>query len=106
MPESKMRRGWETVRIEFRSLVVLAVIFACQPVHLVAEPAACTRPISYRIGEIDPEFGLSSTTVRSIAAAAARMWEQGTGGKRFVEARDGLIEIRLKYSTRQDLVEA
>jgi hypothetical protein len=71
-----------------------------------AAPAACSRPISYRIGEIDPQFGLSRTSLRSIAGAAAGIWERGTGSKRFVESKTGIIEIRLKYSQRQDLVEA
>jgi alanyl-tRNA synthetase len=46
------------------------------------------------------------TSLKSVAAAAARIWEFGTGRRRFYEAKNGQLKIRLIYTHRQDAVEA
>jgi hypothetical protein len=67
------------------------------------EVAPCTVPISYRIGSIDPRFGLSTSTLVATLEEAADAWESAAGKKLFTYDQDrGGLEINLVYDVRQE----
>ncbi|MBI2030379.1 matrixin family metalloprotease [Candidatus Kaiserbacteria bacterium] len=73
----------------------------------------CREPITYRLGIIDPQFGLSTTTALADMEKAARLWDQGpysaeatkgTADKKLLvydQAR-GAVVISFTYDTRQE----
>lgn len=68
-----------------------------------AEPApACQAPIQFRIGAIDPRFGISREDFRRDVEEAGRLWEGAAGRKLFGYDEKGPLEINLVYDSRQE----
>lgn len=59
------------------------------------------RRVHYRIGEVDPRFGVSRSTLEQLAHEAARLWENPTGQALFVQDPDARLTINLVYDERQ-----
>ena len=57
--------------------------------------------VRYRIGEIDPRFGLSHDKVARLTQEAVDIWTQGTGRQWFVYDRHAWLTIRMIYDERQ-----
>lgn len=57
--------------------------------------------VRYRIGEIDPRFGLSSTQVKQLTQEAIAIWHQGTGKEWFVYDDSAQLVINFIYDERQ-----
>jgi len=68
--------------------------------------AACDVPLTYRIGEVDPRFGLSTEALRKVTREAVAMWEAGASDRLFAYAPDGELTIDLAYDERQGTWEA
>ncbi|AHE99875.1 matrixin family metalloprotease [Thioalkalivibrio paradoxus] len=64
--------------------------------------AACQLPVTYRIGEIDPRFGVSGTELRETLDDAAAIWEAATPRTLFRADPLGSLTIDLQYDERQD----
>lgn len=58
--------------------------------------------IRYRIGEVDPRFGLSHADVLELSQEATQIWTQGTGQEYFVYDPNAKLTIHLIYDQRQD----
>ena len=58
--------------------------------------------IRYRIGEVDPRFGLSHADVLQLSQEATQIWTQGTGQDYFVYDPNAKLTIHLIYDQRQD----
>ena len=58
--------------------------------------------IRYRIGEVDPRFGLSYADVLQLSQEATQIWTQGTGQDYFVYDPNAKLAIHLIYDQRQD----
>lgn len=58
--------------------------------------------LHYRIGEIDPRFGLSSSEAQQLSEQAARIWQQGTGQDWFVYDPHARLQINFVYDERQN----
>lgn len=67
--------------------------------HRFAHPTD-TR-VRYRIGQIDPRFGLSDEQVRQITHEAVMIWHDGTGDEWFVYDDSAKMSINLIYDERQ-----
>lgn len=65
----------------------------------------CQEPIEYRIGNIDPRFGLSDEEVLADIAKAAGLWSTAQGTPLFVHNPEGALAINLIYDTRQQATE-
>jgi hypothetical protein len=71
--------------------------------HARAEPApACQAPIKYRIGAIDPRFGISRADFRRDVEEAGKLWEGAAGRNLFSYDEKGSLEISLVYDSRQE----
>jgi hypothetical protein len=63
----------------------------------------CREPITYRLGVIDSQFGLSTATALADMEKAARLWDQGTDKKLLVyDQENGAVVIHFTYDTRQE----
>lgn len=63
----------------------------------------CRESITYRLGIIDPQFGLSTTTALADMEKAARLWDQGADKKLLVyDQEHGAVVISFTYDTRQE----
>lgn len=62
---------------------------------------ACSRPIEYSLGDIDPRFKLSNKEVIAATAEAAAIWSQPFGRALFAYATSGALTINFTYDERQ-----
>ena len=70
--------------------------------HARAEPApACQAPIKFRIGAIDPRFGIGREDFRRDVEEAGKLWEGAAGRKLFSYDEKGPLTISLVYDSRQ-----
>lgn len=68
-----------------------------------AQPAlACQAPIKYRIGAIDPRFGIGRADFRRDVEEAGKLWEGAANRKLFSYDEKGPLEISLVYDSRQE----
>lgn len=71
--------------------------------HARAEPApACQAPIKFRIGAIDPRFGIGREDFRRDVEEAGKLWEGAAGRTLFSYDEKGPLEINLVYDNRQE----
>jgi hypothetical protein len=71
--------------------------------HARAEPApACQAAIKYRIGAIDPRFGISREDFRRDVEEAGKLWAGAAGRTLFSYDEKGPLEINLVYDSRQE----
>lgn len=71
-----------------------------------AEPApACRAPIKYRIGAIDPRFGITRETLQRDVEEAGKLWEGAAGRRLFSYDDKGPLEISLVYDGRQEMTQ-
>lgn len=66
-----------------------------------AEPP-CTEPITYRLGTIDPRFGVATSTFLRNLEEASTIWEKGYGRDLFRYDPEGEVTVHLLYDTRQE----
>ena len=57
--------------------------------------------ISYRLGDIDPRFGISPAEVQQLAVEATQIWQQAGGREYFVYDPQAKLRIDLIYDQRQ-----
>ena len=58
--------------------------------------------VHYRLGTIDPRFGISEAEAIKLAAEAAQIWQQGIGKVLFVYDPTASLSINLRFDERQD----
>src|SRR5262245_51132991 len=63
--------------------------------------APCHTPISYRIGHVDTQFGLSDSEVRAVTEQAERLWENTLGRNLFEHSYTAKLTINFVFDTRQ-----
>lgn len=63
----------------------------------------CTLPVSYRIGSIDPRFGISTSTLENDLSVASTLWNVGLGKELFVYDPNGSLTVNLVYDSRQEM---
>ncbi|AGA32261.1 peptidase M10A and M12B matrixin and adamalysin [Thioalkalivibrio nitratireducens DSM 14787] len=62
--------------------------------------------MTYRIGELDPRFGVPDAELRDILDDAMALWQAESGRTLFKADRSGSLAIHLQYDKRQDRWEA
>lgn len=90
------------MRSGFTTLLIIAVLFGTGYWYLVAE-AICDVPMTYRIGTIDPRFGISEAEVRNVVSEAESMWEDATGENLFTYDTEGALAINFVFDERQEV---
>jgi len=68
------------------------------------EPA-CSTPITYSIGSLDPRFGVSESEFQSVLAEAASVWNTAAGKTVVTYSKEGEIPVSLMYDERQKAAE-
>lgn len=70
-----------------------------------AREAPCEEPITYRLGTVDPGFGVTEDEFLATIEDAARMWESASGRDLFRYDPAGEVVVHLVYDTRQQNTE-
>jgi hypothetical protein len=84
----------------------LLACLAAGAVVWTQRPVPCGAPIAYRLGQIDPRFGLSDSEVRAALAEAERLWERAARRDLFVQAAAAALTVNLVYDERQQTTQA
>jgi predicted Zn-dependent protease len=86
--------------------VLLWVIFAGLVVYYVeTRYVPCEKPIAYRIGTVDPGFGVSKEQFASTIKTAAQLWSKEAGKTLFESSNTGALTINLVYDERQKITQ-
>ncbi|MDB5239367.1 MAG: matrixin family metalloprotease [Candidatus Parcubacteria bacterium] len=67
-----------------------------------APKAPCTVPIQYKLGSIDPRFGISSSELLDDIHRAGGLWSDAIGRQLFEYNPQGSLTISLIYDKRQE----
>ena len=86
-------------------LVAIGVLSVAGSAYLLLPPAPCEAPIAYRIGEVDPRFGLTEDSFKADVERANRIWESSIGRDLFAYDPEGALIVNLIYDERQELTE-
>lgn len=81
-------------------LLMVTILFAGGYFYYTAE-AICDAPISYRIGAIAPEFGISLEEAKAAVTDAESLWEDATGRNLFSYNETSEFSINFIYDGRQ-----
>lgn len=88
----------------WRILALLVLLLASLAgYYVVSHPGR--RTITYRIGTVDPRFGLSRDEVAEAVRNAAGIWQGAAGRALFREEPRGGLEINLVYDQRQEALD-
>jgi len=95
--------GSLATRLIFGAVVLGALLGAGYYFMEVAPSVpACSEPITYRIGPLDPRFGVSDAEFRAVLREAASVWNEGAGKTLIIFAEDGEMPVSLVYDERQE----
>lgn len=89
------------MRPVFTFVLITALVFAGGYFYHTAS-AVCDIPITYRIGAIDAEFGLSYDEVRTAITDAESLWEDATGRNLFTYDDAGEVVMNFIFDARQE----
>jgi len=79
-----------------------AVVFVFLAGMYWKQPHPCQEPVTYRIGHVDPRFGLSRKEAAEAVGDAASIWEKATRLDLFRQEPKGIVEISFVYDYRQE----
>jgi hypothetical protein len=66
----------------------------------------CTIPVTYKLGSIDPRFGISTSTLQKDLAVAAKLWNDAAGKTLVAEDEtSGLVTVSLVFDSRQEMTQ-
>ncbi len=65
----------------------------------------CHEPLTYRIGEIDPRFGVSENEILEAMNAAATLWSDASGREIALHSYEGQVIVNFEYDERQETVD-
>jgi Matrixin len=92
-PRDIMARRWRWLGL-LAFLVLGTVIWTLRP-------SPCSRPIAYRLGQIDERFGMSSDEVLEALRQAGTLWERAIGRTLFTYDARAALKVTLVYDDRQ-----
>ncbi len=64
-------------------------------------PTPCTRPVALRLGQVDPNFGLTTDEVLEALQHAEGLWERALGRALFTHSSRATVTVSLVYDERQ-----
>src|SRR5262249_29428807 len=82
-------------------LLAVLVLVAVGALVIHQRQAPCGSLISYRLGAVDPRFGVTSDEVREALRQAESLWEGAIGRKLFTYDPAGPLVVSLVYDERQ-----
>jgi len=63
----------------------------------------CPAPITYRVSDVDPRFGVTREQVMAQLQVAAQVWNDASNGELLAYRDDGMMPVSLVYDERQAL---
>lgn len=93
-PLSVLGRAW---RIPVLLLVLIGALLLFE-----RQRQARRAPLTYRIGTVDPRFGLSPAEFAADVERAASLWRRAAGREVFRQDPRGAVEVNLVYDERQE----
>ncbi len=73
-------------------------------IYLLAFP--CSLPVTYKLGSVDPRFGISTSTLEKDLAKASGLWNDASGKKLISEdKKNALVTVSLVYDSRQEMTQ-
>ena len=74
--------------------------------QMYAKALPCSSPITYRIGTIDPQFGLSQAQFFAAIQRGVAIWEKGSKRTLFAyDQNNGSVVVNLVYDYRQQAID-
>jgi hypothetical protein len=67
----------------------------------MGRPSACAAPLTYRLGDVDPRFGLSERDVLASLEDAEAVWERALSRDVLARKSRGRLVVNLVYDQRQ-----
>lgn len=86
-------------------VLVVAILFGGGYFYYIAQ-AICPTPLSYKLGDLDDRFALSTEEARLQIAQAESVWEDATGRNLFTYDEHADLVINFVFDERQEFVEA
>ncbi len=86
-------------------LIVLGTFFVVYGYRTFVVSKPCTSPMSYKIGTLDPHFGVSEEQFKKDIKHASDLWSTARGKELFAYDPEGSLTINLVYDTRQQITE-
>ena len=90
------------MRFTFIIFLIITTLFATSYWYLEAG-ATCPVPITYRLGEIDERFNLSTEEAKNIIEEATNVWERPLKRELFIYDDNSSFPINFIYDERQQL---
>jgi hypothetical protein len=81
------------------------ISFAGYRAYLYYEQQPCKNPIEYKIGELDPRFGVSKEQFLIDIDTAGNLWSDAMGKALFTYNPNGNLTINLVYDDRQKITQ-
>ncbi|MFM2330609.1 MAG: hypothetical protein RLZZ26_116 [Candidatus Parcubacteria bacterium] len=73
--------------------------------YLYLQPPPCTSPITYKIGTVDPRFGVTPDEFKKDIVQAGRIWESSIDRTLFAYDPNGEVTVNLVYDSRQEITQ-
>ena len=80
-------------------IVIVSLGYFVYLQYFAAKP--CQQPIEYKIGTLDPRFGVSESQFKADISQASNIWSKAIGKNLFEYNPNGALTINLVYDTRQ-----
>ncbi|HYF04782.1 MAG TPA: matrixin family metalloprotease [Patescibacteria group bacterium] len=103
-----MNRILKIFSICFLALVLLSVPLslasAAKKKKVIVTPSnPCTTvsSVTYKVGSVDPQFGMSQEKFASMVRTAARAWNTAAGAQVLVEDNTSMLSVNMKYGENQ-----
>lgn len=91
--------------IQKNAWLILTVIgLGFYAVHL-NNTTPCSSTITYTIGRLDPQFGLTKATLEKHLVTASQIWSRPVSKDLFAYSANGEITVNLIYDNRQKMTE-
>ena len=71
----------------------------------IADINPCVSPVTYRIGDIDTRFGVTSRDVRELMEQVTQLWSEAAGMPIAFYSEEGDVVVQLLYDDRQQMTE-
>ena len=87
------------------SLLIITLLFGGSYFWYEAK-AVCAIPITYRLGVVDADFGLTEEEAKAVISDAESLWEDATGLNLFSQSDDARMAINFVFDERQQFTNA
>lgn len=90
------------------SVIATSILYALFSNNLISVPgfyyySVCNTPITYAIGKVDPEFGLTQDEFLKRVEESVGLWNSAFGKKLFVYDANSELDVNLSYDARTGL---